>query len=298
MISRGPLQVLAEHQGSKFLAPPHSSMNRSIFSRALSLGAAALALPCLLTACSSQAQEPANSASPTVADAPAPTTATSTNSTASATEGTTPEASPVATASDTAADAASKPSYKVDHQAPPGMTEAQMKKIWVPTPPASFALGAKPRVRLVTSKGAIVVALDPKAAPLHAKSFVYLAKRGYFDGTLFHRWADLTGAGGAIIQGGDPLSRDPKTRPMAGMGGPGYSIPREHNSLKHDALVIAAARSSDPDSAGSQFYIIQAPTYFLDEGDGYTVFGKVTEGGDVAKKLRQDDKIIKAQVLK
>ena len=80
-----------------------------------------------------------------------------------------------------------------------------------------------------------------------------------------------------------------------GLGGPGYNVPLETSDLKHDKLVIAAARSNDPDSAGSQFYITQGATHFLD--GQYTVFGKVVEGGDVALKLQQDDKLISAKVL-
>ena len=284
-------------------------MNRLLHShpRATSLCAAALSLPCLLAACSSQAVEPAASENKSVSSTTSTPTAEASSTQADDT--TKAAASDEATrvgkatsADEVGAVAEAAPAkaagYTQDREVPPGMTEAQMKKIWVPIPPANFAVGKNPRVRLTTSKGAVVLALDPKAAPLHTRSFVYLSKRGYFDNTTFHRWADLTGQGGAIIQGGDPLSRSEATREMAGTGGPGYRIPRERNQLTHKALVIAAARTQDPDSAGSQFYITQAPTDFLDEGDGYTVFGRVVEGGEVAKKLRQDDKILRAQVLK
>lgn len=275
-------------------------MNRLLQSRAIPFCAAALALPCLLTACSSQAEEPATSgnntsASTTTSNTSAPTDAAQADA-AQPVDATSP--APSADTAPSEAAPAQAAGYREDRQVPPGVTEEQMKKIWVPIPPANFAVGKNPRVRLTTSKGPIVVALDPKAAPLHTRSFVYLSKRGYFDNTVFHRWADLTGAGGAIIQGGDPLSRDAATRQLAGTGGPGYRIPRERNALTHKALVIAAARTQDPDSAGSQFYITQAPTEFLDEGDGYTVFGRVVEGGETAKKLRQGDKILRAQVLK
>jgi peptidyl-prolyl cis-trans isomerase B (cyclophilin B) len=171
----------------------------------------------------------------------------------------------------------------------------------VPPPPKDMKVPDKARVRLLTSKGPITVELNGKEAPLHVKSFLYLAKRGFFDGTRFHRFADLmqgSGTPGRIIQGGDPLSKKEETRAQAGTGGPGYQIPRERNALKHDRLVIAAARSDDPDSAGSQFYITQDPVYFLDTtGDGYTVFGKVVEGQANALKLRQDDELKSATVL-
>jgi peptidyl-prolyl cis-trans isomerase B (cyclophilin B) len=171
----------------------------------------------------------------------------------------------------------------------------------VPPPPKNMKVPDKVRVRLETSKGPITVELNGKEAPLHVKSFLYLSKRGYFNGTRFHRFADLmegSGQGpGRIIQGGDPLSKKEETRAEAGTGGPGYQIPRERNALKHDRLVIAAARTQDPDSAGSQFYITQDPVYFLDEGDGYTVFGKVVEGQANALKLRQNDVLKRATVL-
>ncbi len=186
-------------------------------------------------------------------------------------------------------------------QLPPGAPPdyvAALKKVAVPVPPKDFKVADAPRLKVTTSKGSFTLQLNAKEAPLHTKSFVYLAKRGFYDGTVFHRFADLTGAGGNIIQGGDPLSKTAATRQYAGMGGPGYEVPRENNKLKHEKLVIAMARSQDPDSAGSQFYITQAAVPFLDDGDGYTVFGKVVSGDDVAMKLRQDDSIKKIELLK
>ena len=171
-----------------------------------------------------------------------------------------------------------------------------LKKVALPVPPMDTPVAANPRVVLETSQGAITLELNSKAAPLHVRSFVYLVNKGFYNGVSFHRFADLTGDGGNIIQGGDPLSKSAETRQFAGVGGPGYKIPLEISDLKHDALTIAAARSSDPDSAGSQFYICQAPVHFLD--GQYTVFGKVVAGQDAALKLRQDDTIKSARVLK
>ena len=175
--------------------------------------------------------------------------------------------------------------------APPAMVEkyrAALKAVAVEPPPLDTKLADKVSLVLNTSRGPITVELDAKAAPLHVRSFVYLAGKGFFNGTKFHRHADLSGDGkGFIIQGGDPLSKTPATNSFAGMGGPGYEIPREFNALKHDKLVIAAARSNDPDSAGSQFYITQGAVPFLDEG--YTVFGKVVDGGGFAMRLSQND---------
>jgi peptidyl-prolyl cis-trans isomerase B (cyclophilin B) len=179
----------------------------------------------------------------------------------------------------------------------PAELRAALKKAVVPPPPLDTKLADKVKLIIDTTRGPVTVELDTKAAPLHVRSFVYLAGKGFFDGTTFHRYADLMGGGkGFIIQGGDPLSKNRGTRHFAGGGGPGYEIPREFNDLKHDKLVIAAARSQDPDSAGSQFYITQAPVHFLDEG--YTVFGKVVAGQDAAMKLRQDDTIKSVKVVK
>ena len=102
---------------------------------------------------------------------------------------------------------------------------------------------------------------------------------------------------GYIIQGGDPLTKDAKAVKYAGLGGPGYTIPREKNKLTHQKLVIAAARSASPDSAGSQFYITQDAVPFLDEGDGYTVFGKVVDGAAAALKLTQNDTLQSVKVV-
>lgn len=189
-------------------------------------------------------------------------------------------------------------SYTVEVPNPglPPEAIAALQKVAVPVPPMDTPLAANPRVVLETSKGDITLELNSKAAPLHVRSFVYLVNSGFYNGVTFHRFADLTGDGGNIIQGGDPLSKSAETREFAGLGGPGYKVPLEISNLKHDALTIAAARSQDPNSAGSQFYICQAPVHFLDEQ--YTVFGKVVDGKDAALKLRQDDTIKSARVLK
>ncbi len=181
---------------------------------------------------------------------------------------------------------------------PPEMLDA-LKKAVLPPPPLDTKIAGKPRVTLDTSRGPITLELDFKAAPLHVRSFLYLSGKGFYNGTQFHRHADLTGDGqGFIIQGGDPLSKNAATRENSGVGGPGYEVPREYNDLKHEKLVIAAARSADPDSAGSQFYITQNPVKFLDDNAGYTVFGRVVKGQSAALKLRQDDTIKSIKVEK
>jgi cyclophilin family peptidyl-prolyl cis-trans isomerase len=173
---------------------------------------------------------------------------------------------------------------------PEDLREA-LKKVAL-TPPPAGATPDKVRVKMETSRGPITLELDGKAAPLHVKSFAYLAQQGFYNGTRFHRHADLLGDGqGWIIQGGDPFTKSPELKPYFGTGGPGYATPRERNSLTHTKLVLAMARSSDPNSAGSQFYITQNPVPFLDQGAGYTVFGAVVDGADNALKLTKDDEI-------
>ncbi|MEO6906302.1 MAG: peptidylprolyl isomerase [Abditibacteriaceae bacterium] len=184
---------------------------------------------------------------------------------------------------------------------PPEAVEA-LKKEALPPPPASMPTPKEATLLFTTSKGTIKVQLNGKEAPLEVKSFVYLTQKGFYNSTIFHRYADLmegsgNGQKGRIIQGGDPLTKNPKLKQFWGAGGPGYEVPREHNNLTHEAFVIAAARSSDPDSAGSQFYFTVDPVPFLDQGDGYTVFGKVLSGKDVVSKLRAGDKLEKVEVL-
>jgi cyclophilin family peptidyl-prolyl cis-trans isomerase len=220
--------------------------------------------------------------------------ATDTSATTESQESTTPAAAPAPE---------DKPSYTVVDPAseglPPQAVEA-LKKVALPPPPASMPTPKTATLLFTTSKGKIKVQLNGAEAPLQVKSFVYLTQKGFYNGTLFHRYADLmegSGQKGRIIQGGSPLTRDPDLRQFWGVGGPGYEVPREHNSLTHEAFVIAAARSDDPNSAGSQFYFTADPIPFLDQGDGYTVFGKVLSGQDVVEKLRADDKLEKVEVL-
>lgn len=183
---------------------------------------------------------------------------------------------------------------------PPNVVEA-LKKVALPPPPESMETPKEATVQFTTNKGKFKVQLNGEEAPLHVKSFVYLTQKGFYNGVIFHRFADLlegSGMGkGRIIQGGDPLTKNDSLKDYWGVGGPGYQVPREHNNLTHQAFVIAAARSSDPDSAGSQFYFTDDLVSFLDQGDGYTVFGKVLSGKDIVEKLREGDKIEKVEVL-
>ena len=129
-----------------------------------------------------------------------------------------------------------------------------------------------------TNLGNIQFKLLPELAPEHVRNFVKLAQSGFYDGTLFHRIIP-----GFMIQGGDPNTKDSNLKSQWGMGGPGYNIKAEFNSRSHLRGIISMARSQDPDSAGSQFFIVTADSTFLDRE--YTVFGEVTAGMDIADKI-------------
>ena len=125
-----------------------------------------------------------------------------------------------------------------------------------------------------TKFGNIELKLFPDVAPGHVENFVKLAKSEFFDGTVFHRVIP-----GFMIQGGDPNSKG-TDRSNHGTGGPGYSIKAEFNEKPHIRGALSMARSRDPDSAGSQFFIVVKKSSFLDHQ--YTVFGEVVGGMDVA----------------
>ena len=128
-----------------------------------------------------------------------------------------------------------------------------------------------------TSLGVIELAFFPDRAPGHVENFKKLADSGFYNGTAFHRVIP-----GFMIQGGDPNSRS-EDRSMHGTGGPGYSIKAEFNKMPHNRGIVSMARSSDPDSAGSQFFICVKDSHFLD--GQYTAFGKVVKGMDVVDKI-------------
>jgi len=129
-----------------------------------------------------------------------------------------------------------------------------------------------------TSEGEMVVQFWTDAAPNAIENFKKLARSGFYDGTIFHRIVK-----GFMIQGGDPLSKDPKKEGSYGTGGPGYKIKAEFNDHPHARGVISMARETDPDSAGSQFFICLAPVPRLDHQ--YTTFGKLIKGDDVLEKI-------------
>jgi len=129
-----------------------------------------------------------------------------------------------------------------------------------------------------TSEGDMVVQFWNDAAPKTIENFKKLARSGFYDGTIFHRIVK-----GFMIQGGDPNSKDPGKESSYGEGGPGYKIKAEFNDRSHERGVISMARSSDPDSAGSQFFICLGNVPRLDRQ--YTTFGKLIKGDDVLEKI-------------
>jgi peptidyl-prolyl cis-trans isomerase B (cyclophilin B) len=129
-----------------------------------------------------------------------------------------------------------------------------------------------------TSEGDMVVQFWTDAAPNTVENFKKLARSGFYDGTIFHRVVK-----GFMIQGGDPNSKDPGKESSYGQGGPGYKIKAEFNDRSHERGVISMARSSDPDSAGSQFFICLASVPRLNHQ--YTTFGKLIKGDDVLGKI-------------
>jgi peptidyl-prolyl cis-trans isomerase B (cyclophilin B) len=129
-----------------------------------------------------------------------------------------------------------------------------------------------------TSEGDMVIQFWPDVAPKTVQNFKTLALKGFYDGTCFHRVIK-----DFMIQGGDPLTKDPSQEASWGTGDPGYKIKAEFNDRHHDRGVISMARSSDPDSAGSQFFICHGNARFLDHQ--YTAFGKLIKGDDVLEKI-------------
>ena len=131
---------------------------------------------------------------------------------------------------------------------------------------------------ITTTFGDIVLEFYTKDAPNTVQNFKELSKRGFYDGLIFHRIVP-----GFVIQGGDPNTKDNTNRSKWGTGGPGWNIKAEFNKNKHSRGALSMARSQDPDSAGSQFFIVLKDSSFLD--GQYTVFGRVTQGMDVVDKI-------------
>ena len=139
-----------------------------------------------------------------------------------------------------------------------------------------------PVVIFETNSGKIAIEFFPEDAPKHVSNFITLANNGFYDGTLFHRVIP-----GFMIQGGDPNTKT-DNKGSWGMGGPGYNVKAEFSSRSHLRGIVSMARAQDPDSAGSQFFIVTSDSAFLDRQ--YTVFGQVKEGMDVADKIVNMDR--------
>ncbi len=129
-----------------------------------------------------------------------------------------------------------------------------------------------------TSAGEMVVEFWPEVAPKTVENFKKLSRDGFYDGTCFHRIIK-----GFMIQGGDPLSKDASKEAAWGTGDPGYKLKAEFNERSHQRGVLSMARSADPDSAGSQFFVCLGDASFLDRK--YTAFGKLMKGDDVLGKI-------------
>ncbi|NOJ28263.1 MAG: peptidylprolyl isomerase [Nitrososphaera sp.] len=135
-----------------------------------------------------------------------------------------------------------------------------------------------PTGKIQTKFGDISIEFLPDVAPKHVENFKKLAASGFYDGTIFHRIVP-----NFVIQGGDPLTKNVANKSRWGTGGPGWTVRAEFNKTKHSRGVLSMARSQDPNSAGSQFFIVLKDSNFLD--NQYTVFGKVTSGMDVVDKI-------------
>ncbi|MFZ0390624.1 MAG: peptidylprolyl isomerase, partial [Calditrichia bacterium] len=140
---------------------------------------------------------------------------------------------------------------------------------------------SRPRVRLTTDKGDVLIELYPDKAPVTVANFLQLAKSGFYNGIYFHRVVP-----GFVVQGGDPRGD--------GWGGPGYTIPSEFNDLFFDRGIVGMAHAGK-DTGGSQFFITHTPQPHLN--GRHTAFGKVISGMDVVDRLQVYDRINKMEVL-
>ncbi len=145
--------------------------------------------------------------------------------------------------------------------------------------PAGKAEAVKgPKAIIKTKFGDMDVVFFPEKAPKHVENFIALAKSGFYNGTIFHRVIP-----GFMIQGGDPNTKDLNKPETYGQGGPSQRLKAEFNDIPHRRGILSMARTNDPNSAGSQFFIVIKDSNFLD--GQYTVFGEVVKGMEVADKI-------------
>ena len=141
-----------------------------------------------------------------------------------------------------------------------------------------------PKAIIKTKFGDMYIKLYPDVAPNHVGSFIKLAKSGFYDGTIFHRVIP-----GFMIQGGDPNTKNSLRKDTYGQGGPKDEkgnpilLKAEFSDISHKRGIVSMARANEPDTAGSQFFIVVEPSPFLDRK--YTVFGEVVKGLGVADKI-------------
>lgn len=147
-----------------------------------------------------------------------------------------------------------------------------------PAAALTFAAMSNQTATIETTKGALVVSFWDDVAPKTVDNFLKLAREGFYDGTAFHRIVK-----GFMIQGGDPLTKDPAKAHLWGTGNPGYQIEAEFNDRPHRKGVLSMARSADPDSAGSQFFICLDECSFLD--GQYTAFGQLDSGTEILEAI-------------
>ena len=145
-----------------------------------------------------------------------------------------------------------------------------------PVPKAEVPKGSRAIIK--TKFGDIELKFYLDVAPKHVENFIKLAKSGFYNGTIFHRVIP-----GFMIQGGDPNTKDSLKKDTYGQGGPGYTVKAEFSDIPHKRGILSMARANDPDTAGSQFFIVVEDSRFLDRK--YTVFGEVTKGIGVADKI-------------
>jgi len=152
-----------------------------------------------------------------------------------------------------------------------------------PAEPQKGSGRVKQVAEITMDKGGIIkIEFFADDAPKTVENFVTLAKKGFYNGLTFHRIEP-----NFVIQGGDPKGD--------GTGGPGHKVKAEFNKNQHVRGAVAMARSQDPDSAGSQFYITLAPSHFLD--GKYTVFGKVTSGMNIVDNVKKGDKMKSVTIM-
>jgi peptidyl-prolyl cis-trans isomerase B (cyclophilin B) len=150
-------------------------------------------------------------------------------------------------------------------------------------PVAPFS-GTGPKAIIKTKFGDIHIKLYPDVAPKHVENFIKLAKSGFYDGTIFHRVIP-----GFMIQGGDPNTKNSLRKDTYGQGGPKdekgnpIMLKAEFSDIPHKRGIVSMARANEPDTAGSQFFVVVEPSPFLD--GKYTVFGEVTKGLGVADRI-------------